>query len=86
MEKRFEEWCPGHITTGVAAECCGVSKTTVLRWIKKGRLPAFRLPEGHYRIQRGYFGEFLTKHGIPVPNRASKNKSSRRDTQQGKMG
>ena len=39
--------CPDHLTTGVAAEFCGVSKVTVLRWIQRGYLTAFRLPDGH---------------------------------------
>ena len=46
-QRRLEQWCPEHITTGVAAEFCGVSKVTVLRWIQRGYLTAFRLPDGH---------------------------------------
>ena len=66
LEKRLEEWCPEYITTSAVARRCGVSKVTVLRWIKRGHLTAFRLPEGHYRIHRDDFGKFLAKHGIPV--------------------
>jgi len=55
-----------YITTGAVAEYCGVSRVTVLRWIDRRHLAAFRLPEGHYRIHRDDFGEFLVKHGIPV--------------------
>ena len=54
------------ITTGAVAAHCGVSKVTVLRWISKGHLAAFRLPEGHYRIHRNDFNRFLEKHGIPL--------------------
>ena len=43
-----EQWCPEHITTGVAAQFCGVGEVTVLRWIQRGYLTAFRLPDGHY--------------------------------------
>ena len=75
MEKSVEEWCPEHITTGFVASYCGVSKATVLRWIKNGRLSAFRLPEGHYRMQRDHFAEFLTKHGMPLYHKVSKNKN-----------
>ena len=39
-----------HVTVGYVARCCGVSNTTVLRWIEKGLLQAIRLPSGHYRI------------------------------------
>ena len=75
MEKSVEEWCPEHITTGFVASYCGVSKTTVLRWIKNGRLSAFRLPEGHYRMQRERFAEFLARHSMPLYHKMSKNKN-----------
>jgi len=64
--KEFGEKYPQHITTGAIARYCGVSRVTVLRWIDKGHLAAFRLPDGHYRIQRDDFGRFLAKHNIPV--------------------
>lgn len=66
MGKGLEEQYPEYITTGTVAEYCGVSKVTVLRWIDKGHLTAFRLPEGHYRIHRDDFGQFLAKHSMPV--------------------
>lgn len=77
MEKRFEQWCPEHITTGFVGACCGVSNVTVLRWIKNGHLPAFRLPEGHYRIYRNDFAEFLTRYNIPVHHGMSEEESRR---------
>jgi excisionase family DNA binding protein len=54
-----------YLTTGKVAQYCGVSKVTVLRWIDKGYLQAFRLPEGHYRIHKDDFDEFMEKNGIP---------------------
>jgi len=66
LGKEFEEQYSEYITTGVVAEHCGVSKVTILRWISRGYLTAFRLPEGHYRIHRDDFSEFLAKHSIPV--------------------
>ena len=66
MGKELKEQYPEYITTGDVAEYCGVSNVTVLRWIEKGHLTAFRLPEGHYRINRDDFGKFLVKHGIPI--------------------
>ena len=65
MEKGLKKWWPEYITTGAVAGCCGVSKVTVLRWIEKGHLIAFRLPEGHYRIHRDDFYKFLDQHNIP---------------------
>jgi two-component system response regulator VicR len=57
-----------HLTTGAAARYCGVRYVTVLRWIQKGYLPAFRLPSGHYRVARTDFNEFLQRHNIPIEN------------------
>jgi len=65
LVKEAEERCPEYVTTGTVAEHCGVSKVTVLRWIEKGHLIAFRLPEGHHRIHRDDFDKFLAKHGMP---------------------
>jgi excisionase family DNA binding protein len=48
------------------AEECMVSKTTVRRWIKGGKLPAIRLPSGHYRISLRDFRRFLEQHDIPI--------------------
>ena len=66
MKKGLGERYPDYITTGIAAEYCGVSKVTVLRWIKKGYLTAFRLPDGHYRIQRDDFSKFLLAYSMPI--------------------
>ena len=66
MKNGVERWCPEYVTTGFIAERCGVSTVTVLSWIDEKRLPAFRLPKGHYRIYRDDFLEFLTKHKIPI--------------------
>lgn len=55
-----------YLTTGVIAAYCGVSKITVLRWIAKGHLRAFRLPEGHYRVHTENFDDFCRKYEIPV--------------------
>lgn len=80
MEKGIEQYSPEYITVGFIARRCGVSNTTVLRWIEKQQLPAFRLPAGHYRIERNNFAKFLTTYGIPSSNLKSRNKSSRRDS------
>ena len=76
MGNSFELWSPECITVGFIAKRCGVSNTTVLRWIESGLLPAFRLPAGHYRIETEDFAEFLRKHSIPVHHRLSKNKDA----------
>ena len=54
------------LTTSNIAAYCQVSKSTVLEWIKSERLKAFRLPSGHYRIDKNDFKNFLEKWNIPV--------------------
>lgn len=68
----MEQSCAGYLTTGVIAQYCGVSNVTVLRWIEKGYLTAFRLPSGHYRMRRDDFSKFLAKHSIPTRKPKSK--------------
>ena len=45
----------------------GVSPSTVLSWIDKGLLPAFRTPGGHRRVDPAALVEFLRAHQMPVP-------------------
>jgi len=76
MKSEVEQCSPEYITVGFIARRCGVSNTTVLRWIEKGQLPAFRLPAGHYRVEREDFAGFLTNYGMPASNSTSKNSSN----------
>jgi len=50
----------------VIAMYCQVSKSTALKWIKDGKLQAFRLPSGHYRIDKEDFRDFLERYGMPI--------------------
>ena len=68
METKVENYYPQYLTTGAVARHCGVSKVTVLRWIEKGNLVAFRLPGGQNRIFRDDFYAFAAKHKIPLRN------------------
>jgi excisionase family DNA binding protein len=54
------------LTSRDIANYCQVSKSTVLEWIRSGRLKAFRLPSGHYRIDKKDFKEFLIKWDMPI--------------------
>lgn len=60
-----EEANPEYISVGYIAKHCGVSNTTVLRWIENGRLQAFRLPGGHHRIDWKDLETFLEKYHMP---------------------
>jgi len=58
-----------HLSTGQAAKLLSVTADTVLKWIKKGKIPATRTAGGHYRVkwsdvQRLRDGTF---HPLPEP-------------------
>jgi len=51
------------LTTGQAAKFCGVTPDAVLKWIRKGKLPASRTAGGHFRISRSNLDAFgYVKH------------------------
>lgn len=54
------------LSTGEVARLLHVSAVAVLRWIRAGKFPAYRVPGGHYRIPRGEFRKFLADNNIPV--------------------
>ena len=57
------------LTTGEAAKYCGVSFRTIIRWIDKGRLEAYKLPgRGDNRIPIGAFVNFLKANKMPIPD------------------
>ena len=56
----------GPFTTGDVARLLHVSLVTVLLWIRAGKLKAYRVPGGHYRIAQAEFRKFLTDNQIPV--------------------
>jgi excisionase family DNA binding protein len=64
LPKAFEQWMPEYISVGIIAKRCGVSNTTVLRWISTGQLPAFRLPGGHFRVGSQDFSEFISRNNM----------------------
>jgi excisionase family DNA binding protein len=68
LQKTYEPWTPEYISVGFIAKHCGVSNTTVLRWINARQLTAFKLPGGHFRIERNDLSEFLVRHNMPVRN------------------
>ncbi|MFP8966090.1 response regulator [Pokkaliibacter sp. CJK22405] len=57
------------LTTGEVAKYCGVNFRTVIRWIERGQLKAFKLPgRGDNRISIEHFVAFLREHDMPVPS------------------
>jgi excisionase family DNA binding protein len=55
-----------YMRIGEVASICGVSTATVRRWIKTGKLLAYRLPRGHYRIRREDYSTFAALSGLPM--------------------
>lgn len=54
------------LTVGQAARHCQVSLPTLKRWIRDGRLRAFKTPGGHNRIDVEEFQRFLREYGMPT--------------------
>ncbi len=47
------------VSTGEAAGLCGVTPDTILKWIKKGKLPVARTAGGHHRIKLSALTPYL---------------------------
>jgi excisionase family DNA binding protein len=83
VQQSPREQVPGYVSVGYIAKRCGVSNTTVLRWIASGEIQAFRLPGGHYRIDIREFAAFREKYNIPddtpvpVEKKQTKNKRTK---------
>ncbi|MSP60912.1 MAG: response regulator [Myxococcales bacterium] len=58
---------PSYLTSHQIADLISVSPSTVLSWIDKRLLPAFRTPGGHRRVERAALVQFLRHHQMPVP-------------------
>lgn len=44
-----------------------VNPSSVNKWVKDGRMPAFRTPGGHRRIRATDLFSFLVAHNMPIP-------------------
>ncbi|MEE8059071.1 MAG: response regulator [Pseudomonadales bacterium] len=60
---------PGRVlTTGEIAKYCKVHFRTVIRWIDRGSLKAYKLPgRGNNRIEEKEFIRFLKENAMPIP-------------------
>ena len=72
-----ERNCSKPISPKVVARYCQVSKSTVHKWIKDGKLQAFRLPSGHYRIDKEDFRDFLERYGMPIKEELFESESKK---------
>ena len=56
------------LTTGQIAKYCGVNFRTVIRWIERGLIKAYKLPgRGDNRVEVEDFVRFLRDNDMPVP-------------------
>lgn len=62
------------LTTGDVAKYCGVNFRTVIRWIERGHLDAYKLPgRGDNRIPVDSFVDFLANNNMPIPEELEGN-------------
>ena len=65
------------LTTGEIAKFCGVNFRTVIRWIEKGYMSAYKLPgRGDNRVTIDEFLRFLESNNMPVPDSLLPKKGS----------
>jgi excisionase family DNA binding protein len=62
-------------TTFQISKFCNVNHRTVLYWINKNKVKAFRTPGGHSRVREADLREFLVKHDIPLPTELRNEKN-----------
>jgi excisionase family DNA binding protein len=53
------------LTARSVAETLGVSAETVLRWTRRGDLPALRLPSGAIRYRQAALDQWLSARELP---------------------
>lgn len=53
-----------YLTTGHVAKACGVSMVTVKKWIRQGKLKAFRTPGHHFRVIPEDLRRFQREYGF----------------------
>jgi excisionase family DNA binding protein len=59
------------LTARELAELLSLSSETVLRWTRRGELPAFRLPNGAIRFRRDELDAWLAERAMPRSGSAS---------------
>ncbi|MDQ7075778.1 MAG: response regulator [Gammaproteobacteria bacterium] len=63
------------LTTGEVAKYCGVHFRTVIRWVERGYIKAYKLlGRGDHRILVEDFIEFLKSNDMPVPEAFQSNR------------
>lgn len=60
-----------------AAKICSVSRSTMNRWVKAGKIQAYQTQGGHKRIQPEVLKEWIKKNDLPFNVSSSNNKLSK---------
>ncbi len=55
-----------------------VNPSSINKWVKDGRIPAFRTPGGHRRIRVSDLVQFLDTHKMPIPKALTTRAAERR--------
>jgi len=53
-------------TSGEAARLCGLSLSTLKRWIRRGALRTYRTPGGDIRVPHEHLRDFMREFDLPV--------------------
>lgn len=64
-------------TTHQVSKFCNVYPTTVINWIKEGKLPAYTTPGGHRRVKREGLLNLMEKNNMPLPEELAKGNKNR---------
>ncbi len=57
------------LTVFQASKYCNVSPRTIINWIEAGHIEAYKTVGGHRRIKKSDLQDFMSKQGIPIPER-----------------
>ncbi len=55
------------LTVYKASQMCKVSSKSIINWIEKGHIKAYKTVGGHRRIKYADLVEFMQRQGIPIP-------------------
>jgi len=57
-----------HLTSHEVGKMLQCNPSSINKWVKEGRIEAFRTPGGHRRIRAGDVIAFLKAHKMPIPS------------------
>lgn len=68
MEKEASFRADSLLTSYQVGNILQVNPSSINKWVKDGRIPAFRTPGGHRRFRAADIVAFLSSHNMPVPD------------------